>query len=484
MDESAALEVTAVRAVETGDADRALWSDADREWASRSAAAEVGEGADPEVYLARRARFALDRLGGLRPSVPRVVRALRWRPWIGALVVAGAFVAGVAVDRVGGASSINLLAPPVYALLVWNLAVYAMLAVRLAARPAWIGPLRTLLVRVAGGLRRGARGAEGPGAGLAALPGDWARLATPLYSARAARVLHLAAAAMALGVIAGMYVRGLAFEYRATWESTFLGADEVRALLAAALSPGSLLTGVAVPGVEGIEAIRAPASENAASWLHLLAGSVAAVVVIPRLALAAVVAVVERRRATRLPVPLSEPYFQRLLRGFSAGPVQAHVFPYSYAAPSEALAGLEAIVSRAFGGNAAVAVQAPVAWGDDDAIAALAVPDGEGPVVALFNLTATPEAEAHGAFLDALTARAGFTRPVVAVVDEAAFRARWPGDEERLAARRTAWKDLFAGRRVAPLFADLVTPDLAAAEATLDAALQARPGATGGEDAP
>ena len=75
---------------------------------------------------------------------------------------------------------------------------------------------------------------------MAALTADWARVAAPLYAARAARILHLAAAALALGVIAGLYVRGLAFEYRATWESTFLDPAQVRALLAAALAPGAL----------------------------------------------------------------------------------------------------------------------------------------------------------------------------------------------------------------------------------------------------
>ena len=41
MDESAALDTTAARAVETADRDRVLWTDADREWASRAAASIV-----------------------------------------------------------------------------------------------------------------------------------------------------------------------------------------------------------------------------------------------------------------------------------------------------------------------------------------------------------------------------------------------------------------------------------------------------------
>ncbi len=41
------------------------------------------------------------------------------------------------------------------------------------------------------------------------------------------------------------------------------------------LAPGSVLSGIAMPGVAQLESIRAPASENAAPWLHLLAASVA-----------------------------------------------------------------------------------------------------------------------------------------------------------------------------------------------------------------
>jgi hypothetical protein len=49
LDESAALEVTAVRALESADRAQALWTEADRAWASRAAAEVVGEGAAPAV---------------------------------------------------------------------------------------------------------------------------------------------------------------------------------------------------------------------------------------------------------------------------------------------------------------------------------------------------------------------------------------------------------------------------------------------------
>lgn len=497
MDESAALEVTAARAVETGDRDRLLWTDADRDWASRAAAQVVGEGASAEVFLTRRARLVLERIGPRQPAVTRTVRALRWRPWVGAAVVAAAFLLGLVVDRIGGGSSINLLAPPVFLLLVWNLLVYVALLVRLVAFRGRPGPLRSLLIEFAAlrtptGARAGARArarARDGDAGAArrtileTLPADWARLAAPVYGARAARVLHLAAGATALGVIAGLYLRGLAFEYRAAWESTFLDAEQVQGLLAVTLAPGSWLTGIPIPDVAEVAAIRAPESENAATWMHLLAGSVVAVVVIPRLVLALIAGLVERRRATRIELPLADPYYQRLVSGYLGRAGRVRLVPYSYTVTPEARSGLDAILARAYGG-ASVTVEAPVAWGDDEALANLSFARrgaggrgaGRAPdetVLPLFGLSATPEPQVHGAFLDALApaaaAGAGSRHPLTALVDESGFRARWPGDEERLAGRRAAWRELLSAHGATPVFVDLASPDVSAAEGVLAA---------------
>jgi hypothetical protein len=480
MDEQAALDVIAVRAVEIRDGARTLWTDSDRAWASRAAAEVVGERADAGTFIARRGRLALERLGERSKALPRAVRALRWRPWVGWMIVTAAFVVGATLDRIGGVQRINLLAPPVFALLLWNLAVYATLAAGFLVRYGDTGPpgpLRGLVMRIAAragrGIRRGRRGNDDViGDSIAALTTDWARLAASLYAARAARILHLAAAALALGVIAGLYVRGLAFEYRATWESTFLDPAKVRALLAAALAPGALLTGIAVPDEAHVAAIRAPAGENAATWLHLMAASVCMVVIIPRLVLATWAALLERYRATRLPLALGESYWRRLLRGFEGGPVRVLAIPYSYALPPAALAGLEAIVERAFGGGAALTVAAPVAYGVDDH-ATHQAPDSAGPVIALFNLTATPEPGVHGAFVAAERARRWPAQPLLAIVDESAFRTRWPDDERRLGQRRGLWSSLLTGERLAPIFVNLVTPDLALAETAIDAALGA-----------
>ena len=327
MDEHAALEVSALRAIETADAARTLWSDDDRAWASRAAAEVVGAHAAPQTFLARRAALAIERLGTRHPALAHTLRAMRWRPWLGVAVVVAAFALGVFVDQVGSTQRINILAPPVLGLLIWNVVVYAAIVVGYVVRygdEATPGPLRRAIARVAAGASPPRRAGAIRGA-LVAFVDDWARRSTPLYAVRAARILHVAAAALALGVIAGLYVRGLAFEYRASWESTFLDASAVRSIVAFVYAPGAFVTGIAIPPVEAVAAIRAPAGENAARWVHLIAASVALIVIVPRLLLALLAGIVERHRAAHIPLSVEEAYFQRLLRGYRGGPARVRV---------------------------------------------------------------------------------------------------------------------------------------------------------------
>jgi hypothetical protein len=461
MGEYSALELTAVRAIEMADRAHALWTDADREWASRAAAEAVGEGSTPEAFLAQRAQLALARLGERFKAVPRAMRALQWRPWLGTVIGVAAFATGVAIDRIDDTQSINILTPPVLALLAWNLAVYLGLAISWGRRPGDPGrPLRQALRRLAGGLTRPPSGGA-LGAAMAQLAADWSRLAGPLYAARAARILHLAAALLAAGLLAGLYLRGLAFEYRATWQSTFLDAGSVRRLLAVVLAPGAALTGMAVPPLAEIEAIRAPAGENAARWLHLMASTVVLMVIVPRLLLALVAWWGERQRATQLPIALDEAYFDRLLRSFHGGSARVSVVPYSYTLPPLASTGLARLVARAFGDNATLTLTPPLAYGGDQTPARLVVEGSGITAIALFNATATPEREVHGAFLAALGEHLGAGRTLIALVDEHTFRAHW-GDAARLDERRRAWRELCVEARVPCAFVDLAAAATAA----------------------
>jgi hypothetical protein len=467
MNEAAARRTLLLRAWEREPASEA-WSDEDRAWASRAAAQVEGEQAPADVFIARRAALAVERLAGRDKRVPKMLASVEWPAWIGWAVPALAFAAGAAADSIGAGHRVNLLAPPLLALLAWNLAVYAAIVVRGAwaifdRRALDLGPVARLLGRMAH-----VTGAAPKRAGRAAsaFVADWLQASGTLTAARLGRVLHVAALAFAVGALAALYLRGIAFEYRAGWESTFLGPEAVRALLGTVLGPASAITGIALPADYG--PLRFGDGVDAAPWLHLYAVTVALVVVAPRLLLALGDRWQEARLARRFPLPLDEPYFAALLRVLRAEAVAARVAPYAVQLSPQATLNLNALFTEALGARTLVSFASPTAFGGEDAIDARLLVEGATLVVPLFALTATPEAENHGAFVEALRAAAGRAR-IALLVDEAAFRSQFGTASPRLEERRTTWRAFAAERRATVVFADLDRPDEAARAALLAA---------------
>ena len=276
-------------------AGRAPWSAEDRAWATRQALAAVGEQATPERFVLARTALALQRLLPRAPAAQRWLWRRAWHPaWVVLALVLG-FAAGLAVDQLGPPQRVNLLAPAVWAVVAWNALVYLALLL-----PSPVAGLRGLLARL---FQRG----EGDVAAL------WARHAAPLVMHRLALVLHAAAGALALGLVAGLYLRGLVLDYRAGWQSTFLAAPAVQAALDVLLTPARWLTGIAVPDIAPLRVgPGGDARASAAPWIHLLAATLALAVVLPRLLLAGLAGLRARRAAQRFALPLDTPYFQSL----------------------------------------------------------------------------------------------------------------------------------------------------------------------------
>lgn len=473
MDERTARNVVLVRAIETTDGARETWSDADRVSANRAAAEIVGEAASDDAFLGHRARFVVERLAKRHPKVQSLSRVPSARGWLAPATAIAAFVIGAAGVDIGPARRINLLAPPVLALLAWNVAVYVALAASVLprgdrSRPDTHGPLRRSIVTW---LRDVPRAIAKPAlpraltAALARFASDWSILASPLWQYRAALLLHVGAATLAAGAIAGLYLRGIALEFRAGWQSTFLDATDVARLLHVVLAPGSWLTGIAVPGADHLQTIAGDsAGENAAPWIHLYAATLLAIVIIPRLALAAFAAFRERRLALRFPLALDTAYFQRLLHAWREGTARVMALPYSYAVPRANAEGLVQLLTRVFQSTVEVGWLPAVPYGGDDLPAIPSTP--LAAVVVVFNLSATPERENQAAFLRALATHLAGGAPLVAIVDTSEFGNRFQGNPSRIAERRLSWQQTLAAQGIEALFVRLAEPNLAeAAEA-------------------
>ncbi len=480
LSDQGAREVLLLRAYEALNSDtkdNPLWTQADSLWASRVATESVGPHASAAAFVQARAHAAMQRLAPRDEGVRNALAMRGWRwGWL-AVVAVVAFAVGAIVYDVGTHQRIDLLSVPVWAIVLWNVVIYAVLLVawlrRLGGPPRAGGRLRKfigarLAAKVAGVTRKTPA--------LASYATAWSRVSWPMTVARAGAVLHLGAAALALGLIAGMYVRGLVLDYRAGWQSTFLESPTVHNVLSKALAPAAWVTGKPLPDEAAVTALRVQsgyeAKGEAAPWIHWYAATLGLWVVLPRLLLGLGSLLRGAWLARRLPVAIDDPYHQRLLQHHRSTASSVRVHAHGSPPDASAALGLQKLVSRVFGDKAELSIAPLAAYGAEEAVANSTALESDAVKLALFDLSATPEVEAQGRFVQALQARAGRSGTVVMVVDEAAFNSRFGGDGERVQQRRAAWEGLAQRSNLAPpVFVNLSKLNVDDAARALEAAV-------------
>ena len=490
MNEQIARDVVLVRAVESADSERTIFTNEDRTHASRAAAelarwraGEQRQAPTAESFIGQRAELLAETLPRRAPAIARAARAFDWPAWVGVALPVVAFALGALLEHIADRQHVNVLAFPLLAIVIWNIVVYVLVLVRMVMRASGArGDLRGLRRWVTATRQPRVRNVAGAAtASISAFVAQWSALVAPLMAARAARVLHLAAALFAIGALAGLYVRGLVFEYRVGWESTFLDAPAVHTILSLFLSPAAQLIGVPFPSVDEIAALRftngAPGNANAALWIHLYAVTVGAVVIVPRLTLALVAAWQERWRARRFTFDMNEPYFRRLAGSFTGGAARLRVIPYSYTVDEAAMSGLRAVAVALLGDDAEVVLHPAITFGAESSASQMlpAADSGVLLTLALFGLAATPENENHGTFLKALRSASEPARLAV-LIDESGYRRRLgvqAGADARLEERRNAWRYFCRALALEAAFVDLSAPDLRALERDLEGAFAA-----------
>ena len=233
------------------------------------------------------------------------------------------------------------------------------------------------------------------------------------------------------------------------------------------LAPASQISGIALPDSAGFEALRvaygsSTVGASAAPWIHLLALTLLLFVVLPRSVLALVGAVRSRWLARHVSLPLGDAYFQRLARLQHGDVARVLVAPYASTPSAQAALGLQALLVPVFGDGLQLRITPTAAFGAEDEAGA-ALDTGTTLAIALFDLSATPEAESQGRFAQQLAARAPTGAATILLVDESAFRQRFGGDSARLAQRREAWRVFAEALGTAAVCVELDAPDLAGA---------------------
>lgn len=486
MHERSLRKVLLIRSIDEGDEAGEVLSLAERAEATQAAAhhaTAISQGwggpslpASAQRLLVRRADLLLVKLEARAPAVRHVLALSGGASWLGVSVLAVAFACGVAMSALDGRQRIDVLAFPLLGLILWNSIVYLVTLVA-AARPRsgrstspsilssayarWIRGRADAL------MRRSSHFNAPLAAAMHRFATEWASIARPLLLLRAQRLFHSGAAVLALGLIAGLYVRGLVLRYDAGWDSTFLDASAVHTLLGVLYGPASALSGIALPALEDTQALRwgePGGGAPAGPFIHLIALTAVLYIVVPRLVLVLLtsVALWRQRRTPRLPAAFM-PYARAILResGRVSG-LTASVVTYAYAPPRDALAGLGVLLADALGGEVKVEVRASVAYGEEDAFVdrVRAEPLGAADChVLLMSLAATPESENHGVMIDALQRalrrrRASF----LLLIDESSYAARMSAEASlatRVTQRARTWREFASARNQSACIVDL-----------------------------
>ncbi len=229
----------------------------------------------------------------------------------------------------------------------------------------------------------------------------------------------------------------------------------------------SQLSGVAIPQLPEIAGMRWTTADNggvnAAPWIHLYMLTIAGLVIVPRLLLSLWQELRALRFARNLPVASREDfYIRRLLRSSGTGPGRARITPYAYRPGEETRRRLAATIKTVLGDGAEVRFDQPVEYGsEDDWVSTHGLDPDEDYHLLLFTLSATPEAENHGQFAQAVAVQGGQRDRgtiVGALIDESPFRAHFAGQtglEERVQTRLEAWRRTLSPAGVIPIGVDL-----------------------------
>ncbi len=483
MDRNAARRILWIRAIDECDGERVILTG---ETLARCAETPDDAALEPEVRQPRHAAKLFETVAEAQPALLELDLRFRWPFWMSIGIVITAFVGGVAADTLGASGRIDIIAFPLLGLLLWNLLVYVFLLARWGVARKRKLPFRCSRIsawlpeKVVSILPWPEFAADESGkkeAGIwraigAAFVGPWLKLERRILHEQFRTLMHVAAIAAVAGPAASMYLKGLSFEYRAGWGSTFLEPEDLRRWLEIVLGPASALTGVSLPDAAELEGLRwsvNPEGEIAGRWIHLYAAT-AGLILLPRLALACV----GMWRTWKLGRNATlEGLGQPLVRPREPAPVAPEtlekvcVIPFNHACAPVFRERLRAEVFARASEQFQMDYLDRVNYGlEAEYAAGLDVDKLKCRILlVVFNLSSTPEDEVHGLFLDRLsqmTRQSGRRADIEVWLDESAFAERFRRDagfDDRLKQRRSAWTRMLAKREMEPQFIDVVTEE-------------------------
>ena len=358
-------------------------------------------------------------------------------------LVAPCFLAGLFANYLGPGGEVNLLLNPFVVLVFWNLLIFLWLVFPKGRQGGAFGRspflVKTLFLWQEWWYRKWTGHLEKtPKAAILARARLlfwrlWWRHYLAAVKGRISAVIHLAAAILVLGVIAGMYLRGLVQEYRFGWSSTFIrDAETLRGLLEILFAPALWLAKPLLPhGLPPVEGGGGPA------WIHLFAFTALLYILFPR----TVLAVVALRRARQVEQgsrpSLEDAGFRKMAALLRRQKTVVSLIDYGYTPPESHDTKLLSAVRLLFGGDLTPGPKLSLAWGETSLTLPASLEKGVAVWVVRFNGAQTPEEEVHRLFATELMSLAGKQEvKLLVVVDKSKVAA------ELDQGRRQLWREV------------------------------------------
>lgn len=458
--------ILAVQAVEQTDREHEIVSQQDRHEAARLAGAPL----EKNPSKSRENSFLADRAARLSIDISsRVPESATWlhapasRHRMGLLTLllcVAAVVCGYLTNELGPEKRINILSFPLLGILGWSLIVYVRELVLLFRsrkqlfEDNWLDALVRYCLPA---IRPSGNEDEPLQAARHLFQSRWQRLLVPAVGCRIKSILHLVAFLLAASAIGGMYVKGLAHEYRAVWESTFFEkAEDLRPFVHTILGPAAALKGDAFPSAEELRAIQwrgnadPVAGENAARWIHWYALTIAIYVLLPRAILSIIWRIRSAAYTRTIPFrDVDRNYFEHLLATSTGEATDVRFLPYPAAPDKNSKEDIEDLLEHELGRAVEGSWDDAVPFGDEDSFELPNYQAGE-EFIPVFSFAATPETEAHLALFRNLQDQTGNEIRHI-VLDTYTFDRKnetFPDADERRESREKAWNRLFAKESV------------------------------------
>lgn len=386
------------------------WDASQRDAATRDAQGLTGNLPSKVALLPIRARLVIARMHERLKGVDNIhTKVSITFPWTVTLALF-ALLFGALTDYLAtDGARINLLAPPLLGLLLWNLAIYFLLIAKaLQLLPfelpmrhtvtQWLVKFSTYLPK-ANPIQR-------------AFTEKWMSLVLPQYKLRIARAFHLAAMTFACGLLLGVAIRGIGTAYHVGWESTWFANQP--ALIHTffdwtyGLFPAAFLGLPDMPSVSDVAqmAFGSSASSDipASPWIIRLMMLIVGVVIIPRSLLVLYDTIKLRWLSKHIAISLKSPYYRNLLSETPVLPQWTGILintPSSDEELPEKWRQVANHLKQASNSSIVVSLHAINAWNGTIADTLKHLPVAEqSHVLIVFDPTSTPEEEVHGQLLN------------------------------------------------------------------------------------